>query len=330
VVSKVKLSDLGERKVVDIVRGILADTSQDQLGLLDDCAAIDFQDDYLLITTDMINQSTHLPLGSPIWHVGWHLVAVNLSDIAAMGGVPIGVVLALGLPRSCDSEIVNALMEGANSCALKYDTSILGGDTKESETLTLSACALGKVSKSEILRRMGAKSGDIIYVTGCLGKAASGFYSLDKNPDDMESLKDLLEIQPRIAEGRALARSNLVTSCMDISDGLASSLYQMSMIGDVGFEIELYRVPKCDSVESIAHEMNVHYEELILYFGGDYELLVTVDEKGGREIERIMAQLGIRFTQIGRVGDNKGNTLIKDGVSTSLENRGYEHFRWNL
>jgi thiamine-monophosphate kinase len=307
----------------------MGDLHGDQLGLLDDCAAIDYKDEFLLMTTDMITQSSHLPPGSPFWNIGWHLVAVNLSDIAAMGGEPLGLVIALGLPDSYDSEMVEELLQGAHACASRFDTFILGGDTKEDATLTLSACALGRVSKSEIMRRKGANSGDFVYVTGCLGKAASAFYSLKKNPDDMDSMENLLHVEPRIAEGRALAQSGLVTSCMDISDGLASSLFQLGEINDVGFEIDLFRVPKCDSVESISGSMNMHYEEFVLYFGGDYELLVTAKDKGARELERVMSQQDIRFSQIGRVVESRRNTLIKDGMSTSLENRGYEHFRWN-
>lgn len=324
-----KLNELGERKIIKLAREILLNGSSDELNLEDDCGALEFGQDYLLITTDMISQKTHIPKNAKPWQIGWHLVAINLSDIASMGGEPLGVVVAVGLPSSFDEEFVKEIIEGANLCSQKYGISILGGDTKETDSLTLTACAIGRVGKSEIMKRKGAKSEDIVCVTGALGKAAAAYYSLQKKSDDSESIKDLLEVHPRIPEGRILSKSNAITSAMDISDGLASSLFQLSEINNVSYEIEFDKVPKSDKALSSSERSDVPLEDLILYFGGDYELLVTIKEERFKEIKKALSDVGTKFTHIGRVTENKKNMLIKDSVSTSLKDKGYEHFRWN-
>jgi thiamine-monophosphate kinase len=327
VVSKVKLKDLGERKVIELARDILAKGSSDELDLQDDCAALQFNNEYLLITTDLISQKTHIPQSSTPWQIGWHLAAINLSDIAAMGGEPLGLVMALGLPASYDEDFVKELVAGANSCVSKHQISILGGDTKEADSLTLTGCAIGKVPRNEIMRRKGANLGDIVCVTGELGRSASAYNFLQNDPEDKNALKDLLEVQPRISEGRILAKSGSVTSSMDISDGLASSLFQLRKINNISFEIDLNRVPISESSRIASDKLNIPIEDLILYFGGDYELLVTIKKDRFEEIKEALSETGCKFTQIGRVLGNKKNILIKDGVSTFLENRGYEHFR---
>jgi thiamine-monophosphate kinase len=330
VVSKVKLRDLGERKVIELARDILSKGSSDELELQDDCAALLFNDDYLLITTDMISQKTHIPQSATSWQIGWYLAAINLSDIAAMGGEPLGLVVALGLPASYDEEFTKGMMEGAYSCVSKYNTSIIGGDTKEADSLTLSGCAIGRVPKNQIIRRKGGILGDIVCVTGELGRSAAAYYSLQNNPENIRYVKDILEINPRIEAGRILAQSKSVTSAMDISDGLASSLYQLSQINNTFYEIDLQRIPKSDSTIEASNKLNIPLEDLILYFGGDYELLITVKKDRFREIKEVLSESGIQLTRIGEIGENQKNMLIKDGVSTFLENRGYEHFRWNL
>ena len=327
--NKVKLEDLGERKAQKLTRDILSSTTKDVLEITDDCAAIELGDFYLLITTDMIVRSTHLPENADPWQIGWHGIAINLSDIASMGGEPIGIVVALGLPKTTSESFFSDMVKGAAACASEYGTSIVGGDTKESEILTVAGCAFGRVPKSEIMRRKGAKPGDIVCVTGELGKAGAAYHTLEKNPQDKEALRDLLEIHPRLREGRELAQSSMVTSAMDISDGLASSLFQMHRLGIYGFELDLKKIPIFQGAKELSNELKISTEELSVYFGGDYELLVTVKEEGLPEVKERMSRLNTKFSEIGIVTENNINTLIKDDNFTSLEDRGYEHFRWN-
>jgi thiamine-monophosphate kinase len=328
-VKNVKLEDLGEREAQNLTRNILSADTKDVLEIKDDCAALDFGDSYLLITTDMIIRSTHLPHHAAPWQIGWHGIAINLSDIASMGGEPMGLVVALGLPRTMSESFFTDMVKGAFECASKYGTSIVGGDTKESEVLTVAGCAFGMVAKSEILKRNGARPGDIVCVTGELGKAAASYHILERDPGNKNAIRDLLEVHPRIKEGRVLAQSKMVTSAMDISDGLASSIFQMHRQGNVGFEIDLEKVPLYKSALDLSRDIHKPIEELAVYFGGDYELLFTVKEECIGDLEERMTGMRFGFSRIGRVTENDKNTLIKEDISTSLEDRGYEHFRWN-
>ncbi len=327
-VSKVKLKDLGERKAQEVIREVIGERTIDLGDLKDDCAVVEFKDGYLLITTDMISQKTHIPANATFSQMGWHVVAINLSDIAAMGGEPLGIVLALGMPLDFEEESLQELMDGANSCALKFDTYLLGGDTKENECLTISGCAVGKVPGSEVMRRSGAKVGDIVAVTGELGGAGSAYHLLKNSIDSENAIKNLLQIYPRINEGRALAKTRTVTSCMDISDGLASSIHQLSNLNDVRFRIDFENIPVSIKAKALSENLKIPLEELTVYFGGDYELLVTIEKEKVEDAQKALARMRTKLTPIGEVIENNKNILIKDGISSSLEDRGYEHFRW--
>jgi thiamine-monophosphate kinase len=327
-VNKVKLRDLGERKAVKLLRDILSNKSIDITSMEDDCAVIDFGDEYLLVTTDMITQQAHIPEKTTPWQVGWHVVAINLSDIAGMGGEPLGLVVALGLSSNQDIKYLEGIAEGMNSCASNFGTSILGGDTKEAETLTLSGCAFGRVDRDKIMLRKGAKPEDLVAVTGKLGNGGSAYQSLKNDMNIEKAIKDLMEVYPRVKEGIALSKTKVVSSCMDISDGLASSIYQLSNLNELGFKLDLSQIPISNEAKAISMKLGMSDEELALYFGGDYELLITLKKEGLNTAQEALDEIGTELTPIGEVIKEKKNILIRDGVSTLLEDRGYEHFRW--
>ena len=169
-----KLSDIGERNAIKRIETILS-KGDVAVGIGDDCAAFTIGDDYLLVTTDMITQKTHIPEGMTPFQIGWFVVAINLSDIAAKGGRPLGLVLALGLPKNTSELFFTELMKGADACAIQNDTHIVGGDTKENPEITICGTAFGLVRKDEFMPRKGAKIGDVVAVTGTLGKAGAGY-----------------------------------------------------------------------------------------------------------------------------------------------------------
>jgi thiamine-monophosphate kinase len=192
-----KLSDLGERKAIHLISNILS-RGDEAVGIGDDCAALDFGEEYLLISTDMISKKTHVPEIMTPWQIGWFVVAINLSDIAAKGGKPLGLVLSLGLPGDTSDSFLEELARGANVCATTYDTSIIGGDTKENPSVTICGTVFGTVKKDEFMSRKGAKPGDIVAITGTLGKAGAGYYAIQSSVENDEILKGLLEPKPRI------------------------------------------------------------------------------------------------------------------------------------
>jgi thiamine-monophosphate kinase len=327
-----KLNDLGER---NLIKEILSIIDQDPIavGPGDDCAAIESGDQYILVTTDMITKSTHLHENIKPFQIGWFIVAINLSDISAKGGIPLGIVVSVGLPEDLEVQFLSDMVTGMNDCARKFSTAIIGGDMKSNPEITLSGTAIGKVQKDEFMGRKGCNPGDLVAVTGSLGDAAAGYYalirSLDKNKYS-NCIRSLFEPIPRLFEGQTLSKSGAVTCCMDISDGLAASLYQLGEVNEVGFEIDLSKIPTSSNAVKIADRLDIPVQDLSLYFGGDYELILTLKpEMSDNVIEKFRNETGTELTVIGKVIEKKYNYLIINDERMDLENRGYEHFTKN-
>ena len=318
------LGGLGEREAIKIIERLIK--SDAVVGIGDDCAAIDIGNRYLLVTTDMMVTKTHIPKGMGPYDIGWSIVAVNLSDIAAMGGKPLGVVTAIGITRGHPIEFLEQMVDGMNDCARRFNTSVVGGDTKEHEDLVLCGTALGEVDKSDILLRKGAKPGDLIAVTGSLGRAGAGFYSLKRNLGLKDAENALRRPWPRLKEGMALSASRLVTSCMDISDGLSSSIFEFSKVSGMTYEIDYARVPKASEVGMAFQDLE-RQKDLVLNFGDDYELLFTIKRDAEPKVPELSSSCGCPVTVIGKVTSGEENILIDGGKREKLENLGYEHFR---
>jgi thiamine-monophosphate kinase len=283
-------------------------------------------DKYLLVTTDMMVTKAHIPKGMGPYDIGWSIIAVNLSDIAAMGGTPLGLVTAIGITRGHPIDYIEQMVDGMNDCARRFNTSIVGGDTKEHDDLVLCGTALGQVAKDGILLRRGAKAGDLIAVTGSLGRAGAGFYSLKRALGLKEAEDALKRPWPRIREGMALSKSGIVTSCMDISDGLSTSIFELSRNSGMTYEIDYARVPKAKEVDLAFHDLE-RQKDLVLNFGDDFELLFTIRRETEDQLAQVSKECGCPMSVIGKVTSGEENILIDNGKREKLENLGYEHFR---
>jgi|YNPNPStandDraft_1061719.scaffolds.fasta_scaffold10310_6 thiamine-monophosphate kinase len=326
-----RLSDIGERRAVKIILNLISGGRGGDIGLGDDCAALDLGDDYLLVTTDMITEKTHIPRGMTPFQIGWFIVAVNLSDIAAKGGRPLGVLLSLGLPRVKTSSFLRSLIRGADTCATSFNTSIIGGDTKENPELTISGSAVGLVSKDEYMPRRGAKPGDLLAVTGTLGRAAAGYIAVKHRVRNKGLIKGLYEPVPRLKEGQVLAGLKIVSSCMDISDGLSSSLYQLRDLNNVGFDLNLDNIPIASELLTMKKKQSrINVVDYALHFGGDYELLVTLPSDKYSLAEQALNSIGGSLRVIGRVTKGKRIMIHTSKYSRILEDKGYEHFKKHM
>lgn len=325
-----KLSDLGERKAIQLISKILSEGNA-AVGIGDDCAAIEFDNEYLLISTDMISQKTHIPDEMTPFQIGWFIVAINLSDIAAKGGKPLGLVLSFGLPKETSETFLKELTKGADSCATAFDTYIVGGDMKEACEITICGTAFGVVKKDEFMPRKGVQPGDIIAVTGTLGKAGAGYFNLKNKTLNKNIARALLEPVPKLKEGRLLAQQKCVTSCMDISDGLSSSLYQLQELNDVGFEINRSNIPLASELLQLKKkEKGLDVYNIALHSGGDYELLLTIPPDRFEKVKDVMEKNDASLIAIGKITRNK-DIVINDGDKKKLlENKGYEHFTHHI
>ncbi|WP_214041625.1 thiamine-phosphate kinase [Methanoculleus sp.] len=266
--------------------------------LEDDCAVIPCGDRLMVASTDMLHETTDFPAGMTDWQAGWMAVAVTLSDIASMGAAPGQVLLAVGLDRP---ERLRGIMEGAWDCCTAFGAELVGGDLDAHRELTIVSTGLGAVEPEHLIRRRGARPGDVVAVTGSLGEAQAALNGYDRY------LRKLLEPQPRVREGEILGRAG-VSAMMDISDGLALSLHDLLAVNDCGFSVDTARLPLPAGVPEDEGR------ELALYGGGDFELLFCAPPT-------ILPVPGVEAHVIGEV-------IVERAVLADekpLERRGYLH-----
>ncbi len=304
-------SRIGERDLIRRISEILGSVEND------DCAVTDTGDRYLVATTDMLHRQTDFPDIMNPWQMGWMSVAVNLSDIAAMGAKPAGILLATGLSPDVDQYFIDELFSGFADCAAYYGTKVIGGDTDSHQELTITGTALGFVEKELILRRRGARAGDLLCTTGSLGGAGAGLWAWQHGLLESEFIVKLLEPEPRLKEGRALAESRAVTAMMDNSDGLALSLSDLSEVSRVGFVVYEERLPIIPGLdEMVGREESA---KIVMSAGGDFELVLTVRPEGLEAARR-----ACELTVIGEVVE-EGLWMEREGERRRMDAKGYEH-----
>ena len=300
------------------------------IGIGDDAAV--WHGDILieLATADSFIQDIHFTLAMTSWNeLGWKALATNLSDIAAMGGVPNYALVSLALPDDTEVEDVTNLYRGMMELGQQFDIAIIGGDTSSSPLVSINITVLGSTKGEDmhILTRSAAKPGDKITVTGYLGAAAAGLEMLSKkikiSPEASTSLKKaFFRPEPRIAEGHLLVEQGVKTA-IDISDGLVSDLSHILKASRVGARIEIDRVPIHPAVKTNFGDRAI---ELALSGGEDYELLFTASAD---VIGRISEKSPLPITIIGDiVADKIGEITLTDrqGKSIKPAKPGWEHF----
>jgi thiamine-monophosphate kinase len=317
-----RLRDIGEKEMVRTISSMIRTSSA--LGPGDDAAAVQLGDRYLVISTDMLWQGTHFHPRMQWRQKGWMAAAVNLSDIAAMGAQPLGFLMAMGMPADLDQKHVQEMVQGAVDCCDHFGTDYLGGDTKECSELVLTGTSLGMVPRDGLLRRKGARPGDLLALTGNAGLASAGLLALQHGISVEKAVKALFEPIPRIKEGSMLSSSGVVTSCMDTSDGLSTSLHELAEASGICFEVDYDHIPVDTETRQVVEGCGTELDSVVLHGGGDYQLLFTVRPDG---LDQVKEMLGKEVTIIGRCLEGKVNTLKRGSAHAILEPRGYEHFR---
>lgn len=325
------ITELGERKVIEIILQALDIMPNRPVSLGDDVSAVEINCEKLaVIKTDMLVGKTDIPPGMSLFQAARKSVVMNISDMAAKGAKPLAVLASLGLPRNLTEEDVRQIGRGLNEGAREYGSYVLGGDTNESSDLIISCSVLGFCNKGAFIRRSGAKAGDVVAATGTFGKTTCGLKILLDNLTVSKEVRDVL-VDPvlmpraRLREGLALAKSGALTSSIDSSDGLAWSLYELSKMSGVGFLIE--NVPLAPEVTVFAREQDLNPLDLALYGGEEYELLVTVKPERWEDVKNIVESFGTPMTAIGKVIEERKIILkTKKGI-VPIEPKGWEHFK---
>jgi thiamine-monophosphate kinase len=310
-------------------------------GIGDDCAAIKPRKGFLLIaTTDALVEGIHFKLKyiSP-YQLGVKSININLTDIAAMGGIPLYALLSIAVPPSFSVKFMDEFLRGVKQGAQKYKVSVIGGNISSSKSeFSINITLLGEIEKKYMTLRKGAKAGDKIFVTGCLGDSAAGMEILKKGQGargkgQEKLINRHLMPSPRLEEGRFLATRRLATSMIDISDGLASDIRRICEESNVGANIFIKNIPISKELKDFtSSQLKTRNSKLTtsldfaLYGGEDYELLFTVRPKKVAKLRTFWKGMKTPLTMIGEITNRGINLVYKNGKTTPLKREGYNHF----
>jgi thiamine-monophosphate kinase len=337
-----EISNLGEFGLIDrISKKFNLQNASSIKGIGDDAAVIDAGEDYLLVSTDVLAESVHFDLAyTPLQHLGYKAVSVNVSDIAAMNGKAEQIVVSLAISNRFSVEAIDALYEGIRAACDHYQVDLVGGDTTSSRAgLMISITVIGRTKKDKVVYRNGAKPNDIICVTGDLGAAFMGLQVLEREKEVFQAdpnMQPTLEKYEYIVgrQLRSMARTDIVfeleelgvkpTSMIDISDGLASELFHICKDSSVGVRIYEDKVPIDQlTFNTAALEFKIDPITAALNGGEDYELLFTISQA---DFEKVKNHADIHM--IGYVHEKMDERVMitKQGNVVALQAQGWNHF----
>jgi len=344
--SRASLHRIGEFGLIQDLRRHFGRTGPSVLrGIGDDAAIIRLPANHLLLlSTDLLAEGIHFDLATATFEdIGYKAAAANLSDIAAMGGVPQHMLVAVAIPGSRKPSDIERLYRGLMRACRLYGVELVGGDTSASrQGLFIGVTVTGIAEPGQALTRDGANVGDLLYVTGTLGDSLAGLNILRTRirtkgkagkRQHARHLSYLIERHlcptPRIEEGQLLATHHLATAAIDLSDGLAGDLAHVCEESGVGAEIEIAEVPLSSACRWYAAAHHLDPFRLALTGGEDYELLFTVSPANRAKLDRLAQRTRCRFSCIGTIRPKKFGLRLKhrNGSSRRLTIAGYQHFQ---
>jgi len=307
------------------------------LGIGDDAALIEpARGEIDVLTTDSLIEDVHFRRSwTDAAAIGHKALAVNLSDLAAMGAMPRACLLSLGLPDTLRLDDFDRLLDGLLELADRSRTPLVGGNISRSPgPLVVDVTVTGSVRRRRALRRSGARPGDELYVTGSLGGALAGLRLLERGLDratasaaERTCVERHERPEPRLRTGRIVARQGLASAAIDLSDGLADGIRQLAGSSGVGAEVDTAAIPVDPAVREVAASLGADPTEIALSGGEDYELLFAVP---GRRRRAFLAAVGrsgeTTATRIGKLTANRDLRTTTGGVPRPLTSTGFEHF----
>lgn len=333
------ISSLGEFGLIEkLTKDIKCKNKSTIKGIGDDCAVLDIGKDFSLISTDMLVEGVHFDLAySPLKHLGYKSIVVNVSDICAMNGKATHVTVSIAASNRFSVEALEELYLGINLACAKYNVDLIGGDTTSSMSgLMISVSVYGSVSKKNIAYRSGAKVNDLLVVTGDLGAAYLGLQLLKREKEIFKSNPSVqpdlsgndYSLQRQLKPEAAVKYTKILndlkitpTSMIDISDGLSSEALHIATSSKVGIRIHEKKIPVDYTVMNLANEFNLNPIFCALSGGEDYELLFSISQKDYEKIKK-----DPDFTIVGYVTDaSEGNKFVaNDGSVHDLTAQGWD------
>ncbi|MDP9380303.1 MAG: thiamine-phosphate kinase [Chloroflexota bacterium] len=337
--SGLRVSDVGEFGLIDRLSKLLPRSQQDLLvGVGDDVAVLRSPEGrHLLLTSDAQVEGVHfLKERTSAEEIGRKLVAVNVSDIASKGGQPRHLLVSLVLPPEIEVGWVEGLYTGIRRDAELYGLDVAGGNVASSpDRLVVDAFLMGDVAPEFLVQRSGARPGDIVCMTGCLGDAAAGLLLLVNT--GLEVARDHAEVvraalvtpTARLREGQVIAAERGATAMMDISDGLLSDLGHLSRASSVGARLWADLLPISDAARAVARLSGRDPVEWALSGGEDYELLFSAPpDRAAAVAKSVRNATGTPVTVVGEVRPTEeGVVVVREGAEFSLSAEGWDHFR---
>jgi len=338
---RTELSEIGEFGLIDVIKNRVKKYHDSTVeGIGDDCAVLDNGIDLTVVTTDMLVEGVHFDLSyTPLKHLGYKSVAVNISDIAAMNAVPKQITVSVALSNRFSVEAVDELYQGITAACENYKIDLVGGDTTTSLTgLIISITAIGTVARDQVVYRKTARVNDLICVTGDLGGALLGLQTLERekqeflaNPDMQPQLDDKDYIVHRLLKPEARTDvmyqfkdlGLLPTSMIDVSDGLASELMHICKSSAVGAKIYEDKLPIDKSTYDTALEFGLDPTTCVLNGGEDYELLFTINQNDFNKVKNHPD-----ITVIGHIVEQKEGLMLitKQENIVPITAQGWKHF----
>ncbi len=325
------LKEVGEFGLIERIRQATPKGRGVRIGIGDDAAWLECKNRSFLITSDLLIEGVHFSLKwTSFYGLGYKTLAVNLSDLAAMGGSPAYLILSLGIPVDFMTEDVEEFYRGIRTLASRSGVALVGGDTSASKRFFISAALVGH-SPYKPITRSGGKVGDDLDVTGILGDSALGLKLLKEKRSRANKERDYLISRhhfptARLKAGTTLAEKNLARAMIDVSDGLLQDLGHLCKASSVGAVIWQEALPLSRAYRTFAGKKALLYA---LTGGEDYELLFCLRSQDRSRLERIKKRLGVPITRIGKcVPSHEGIKIINPkGEPLSISVTGYDHFR---
>jgi thiamine-monophosphate kinase len=329
--ARLKLKELGEFELINRIRRRVASGPGVHRGIGDDAAVLELPvGHHLLTSTDLLIEEVHFHRDwTDCESLGHKAVAVNLSDIAAMGGTPRYLYLGLACPGETELNDINAFLKGALDEAERHNVVLVGGDTCRSPGPWLISITIeGSAPAHRDIGRDGAKPGDLIMVSGTLGDSALALHLLHKKETAETGLLDRHHRPTaRVELGRLLGEQCLTEAMIDLSDGLAGDLEHILQASQVDGLIEADQLPLSEAFRRYT-DRHPELRNLALYGGEDYELLFTVSPKQAAKVAALSTALQLPITSIGSIHKGSGALLLRDrgGEARPILVRGYDHF----
>ncbi|NPV26001.1 MAG: thiamine-phosphate kinase [Firmicutes bacterium] len=332
-----KLHEIGEFGLINRIKPLsICNPSTVLVGIGDDAAVLPQQPErVLLATADMLVEGIHFRREwTSLADLGHKAMAINLSDIAAMGGRPLSALVTIALPPSLTVEEVEELYTGMIQLARQFGVNIVGGDTVRSTGgVCLSLTLLGEATPDHVVLRSGAQVEDVIVVTGDLGASAAGLHVLANAPvchlpETKAVIRRHLRPEPRVEIGQRLAATGLVTAMNDISDGLASEVTEICSASQTGAVLWVEALPISTTTRAIARHFNAKEINWALYGGEDYELVFTTAPANLPSLTEVIADTGCPLTVVGEILPAPAGRWLQsaNGSRTELTPRGFNHF----